>query len=104
MTITEYSKLIERTNPYDNREAIVYNWLKDIIRISTKMNYKDALEKVCNILDNYGSVKTGKIDGRPVAYLIIDAPVAIKEQIRNIKFHVEDQQERDFSEKILNIR
>lgn len=102
MNITEYAKLLTVTKLYDAKENLVYSYLKDIIDISTKMNYSSAIETVRKIIQTYGTIKTTKIDDKSVSYIIIKTPEAVKEQILNLKHQVKDQQERDMSEKILS--
>ena len=104
MTISEYRKILETTQVYDNREAVVYTWLKEIIDVSVQMNYQKTLNSVKEILNQYGTVKSTKINDQPVSYIIINAPLKVKEQIANLKYHVHSKQECDLSEKILCVK
>ena len=104
MTITEYAELINRTKLYDNRKALVYGWIKDIIEVASQMKYNHELHAVSAILKKYSVIKTTKIDDQKVAYIIIETPESVKEQIINLRNHVFDQRERDISEGIVTVR
>ena len=103
MSITEYANMLAITERYNNRENMVYSYLKDIISVSTKMHYTSVLEKVCQILEECGEVRTARIDDKKISYIVLTPSYEIKEKIINLKHQVYDQQERDFSEKILSL-
>ena len=104
MTIKEYREILENTTYYDNHQTSMSVCIREIIDIANKMKYENVLQTVSTILEQHGTVKTARItDDSKVSYIIIDTSPEVRQKIRNLKFHVQNQQECDISEKILNL-
>lgn len=105
MTIKEYSELINTTCKYDvisHTHNSVSIWVKEIIDISSFMKYEKELRTISKFLDKYSTVKVGRLgENKKIKYLQISAPLEARENIKNLMFHVQNQQECDISEKIL---
>ena len=109
MTIKEYKEILDTTENnvsyYDYKQKQTFTSLKRAMDIAYSMKYETALKTIKNILDNYGKVTRARVDeNNYLTYIVLKTPEHVREQIQNLKYHVENKQVSDVSENIISIR
>lgn len=108
MKTDRYKKLLETTIKYNTIESQRHSvtvYLKNIIEVATQMQYEQELLTVNKIIETYGTIKTGKVgDNKKFEYLSFNVPLQIKENIKNLMYHVYNKREQDVAENIVHIK